>query len=543
MGAMSKTIRLDGSFKAWRDHARALLAADTSPEAVRFVDISAAPDPLFASASPSVHPDPPPPPAACGVAPPRVPKRFLTLAETVALHRQPDRWALMYRVLYRLTHGEPYLLDLAGDPDVRDLNLRHHAVRRDAHKMHAFVRFRLVPERAGPSPGRSDPDPRAGPSSGRSDLEDRAGDGPARDSDAENRAADGPAGTEAGRYVAFHRPDHLIVRREAGWFKSRFPNLPFSLLTPDLSAHWDPVTKKMSFTPGVSADAAAAPDDVEALWLAYYRSTFNPARIKLDAMVKEMPRRHWPTLPETALIPQLLAEAPARLELMEQYAMAPKDSAAPFVPDSTDLDVLAEAATHCKGCPLYEPATQVVFGAGTAAARLMLVGEQPGDNEDREGQPFIGPAGQKLDDLLQRAGIDRETVYVTNAVKHFKFELRGKFRLHKKPGVREVNACVPWLEAEVAAVKPRVVVALGATAARALFGATFKITKQRGEVMSTRWAPNCLATYHPSALLRAPDPDMAAAMEEALYSDLAMAARLLDEPEDDAAGATPGTLF
>ena len=519
-------IHLDGSFPHWRDHARALLAAHARPEAVRWVDTSAAPDPLFASAASVPVPDSLRPPTVHGAAAPRVSKRFLALAETVALHRNPDRWALLYRVLYRLTHGEPYLLDLAGDPDVRDLTQRHHAVRRDAHKMHAFVRFRLVQD-ASASP--------AGPSAGRA---------------AEDRAADGPTSTEAGRYVAFHRPDHLIVRREAGWFKRRFPNLPFSLLTPDCCAHWDPTAREMTFTPGVGPDAAADPDDVEALWLTYYRSTFNPARIKLDAMVKEMPRRHWPTLPETALIPQLLAEAPARLAQMEQYAMAPKDSAAPFVPDSRDLDVLAEAATHCKGCPLYEPATQVVFGEGPATAGLMLVGEQPGDNEDRQGRAFIGPAGQKLNDLLHEAGIDRDTVYVTNAVKHFKFELRGKFRLHKKPGVREVNACNPWLEAEVAAVKPRVIVALGATAARALYGSTFKITQQRGEVFSTRWANRCLATYHPSALLRAPDPDAAAAMEDACRRDLATAVQLLDEPPDDAANppdlqtdAGPATLF
>ncbi len=511
---MTSTITLDGTFTTWRDHARALLAADMPPGAVRFVDASAAPDPLFASAPLPAHPDPPPPPTAGGLAPPRVPKHFVTLAETVALHRQADRWALMYRVLYRLTHGEPYLLDMAGDPDVREMNLRHHAVRRDAHKMHAFVRFRRV---------------------------------------VEPQAEAASAAVPADRYVAFHRPDHLIVRREAGWFKRRFPNLPFSLLTPDCCAHWDPTVREMTFTPGVGPDAAADPDDVEALWLTYYRSTFNPARIKLDAMVKEMPRRHWPTLPETALIPQLLAEAPARLAQMEQYAMAPKDSAAPFVPDSRDLAVLAEAATHCKGCPLYEPATQVVFGEGPADAGLMLVGEQPGDNEDRQGRAFIGPAGQKLNDLLHEAGIDRDTVYVTNAVKHFKFELRGKFRLHKKPGVREVNACNPWLEAEVAAVKPRVIVALGATAARALYGSTFKITQQRGEVFSTRWASHCLATYHPSALLRAPDPDAAAAMEDACRRDLSTAVELLNAPAGDGVGRSdhddgaaepgPATLF
>jgi DNA polymerase len=299
----------------------------------------------------------------------------------------------------------------------------------------------------------------------------------------------------------------------------------FSLLTPDLCAHWD--TREMRFTPGVTSEAAASPDDIESLWLTYYRSTFNPARIKINAMVKEMPRRHWPTLPETALIPDLLAEAPERLELMAKYSKARADSAAPFVPESRDLPVLAEAATTCTGCPLHEPATQVVFGRGPRDAELMFVGEQPGDQEDLAGEPFIGPAGQLLNEILEDVAIDRDRVYVTNAVKHFKFEMRGKRRIHKKPGIREANACVPWLEAEVEAVQPKVIVALGATAARVLFGNTFKITQQRGEVMETRWAKSSLATYHPSALLRVPDPQAAAAMREAMIEDLKAAAELI----------------
>ena len=158
---------------------------------------------------------------------------------------------------------------------------------------------------------------------------------------------------------------------------------------------------------------------------------------------------------------------------------------------------------------------------------MVLVGEQPGDNEDLQGVPFIGPAGQKLDAILERAGVDRSTVYVTNAVKHFKFEPRGKRRIHSKPAAREITACMPWLEAELDTIKPTVVVALGATAARALFGTGFKITKQHGEVSRTRWAPHTLATYHPSAILRAYTPQAGADMERAMEEDLGKVAGLL----------------
>lgn len=178
-------------------------------------------------------------------------------------------------------------------------------------------------------------------------------------------------------------------------------------------------------------------------------------------------------------------------------------SAAEFVPDTRSLRRLREAAETCRGCDLYKAATQTVFGAGKAHAALMLVGEQPGDAEDLEGKPFVGPAGKLLRKALAEAGIDPDVAYVTNAVKHFKFIERGKKRIHQKPRTIEVRACHPWLEAELEAVEPELVVALGATAAAALLGPDFRLTQHRGHVFESQWAPRVLATIHPSVVLRA----------------------------------------
>ena len=184
----------------------------------------------------------------------------------------------------------------------------------------------------------------------------------------------------------------------------------------------------------------------------------------------------------------------------------PPDDARRFIPAKPTLDRLRKAAESCTACPLYRNATQTVFGAGPANSRVMLVGEQPGDVEDRDGLPFVGPAGRLLDRALAEAGIDRARVYVTNAVKHFKWVQRGKRRLHSKPGAREIEACHPWLEAEIAALKPAIIVCLGATAAQALLGRAFRVTKRRGEFVASPLAPHVMATIHPSSLLREPDP-------------------------------------
>jgi len=188
-------------------------------------------------------------------------------------------------------------------------------------------------------------------------------------------------------------------------------------------------------------------------------------------------------------------------------------TAAPYLPPTTDLEALRAVAPDCRGCPLWEPATQVVFGRGAASARLMLVGEQPGDVEDQQGVPFVGPAGRLLVQALDHAGVDRSDVYVTNAVKHFKFTVSGKRRIHATPDSYEVAACRPWLTAELAAVAPELVVLLGATAAKTIYGPSFRVTQQRGTVMDWPQAggPRALASIHPSAVLRADDRETALA--------------------------------
>jgi len=180
-------------------------------------------------------------------------------------------------------------------------------------------------------------------------------------------------------------------------------------------------------------------------------------------------------------------------------------TAASYIPKNPSLKQLRSAAAGCRGCHLWERATQTVFGEGLQDMGVMLVGEQPGDQEDLSGHPFVGPAGRVLSTALERANIDRDHVYVTNAVKHFKFEPRGKRRIHKKPNMEEIRACHPWLEAEIKAVKPKVIVCLGATAAQAILGPSFRVTKSRGTLIPSSLAPFVLATVHPSALLRAPD--------------------------------------
>jgi uracil-DNA glycosylase family protein len=185
--------------------------------------------------------------------------------------------------------------------------------------------------------------------------------------------------------------------------------------------------------------------------------------------------------------------------------MGEKDDASRFIPAEAGLKEVAEAAKSCTACPLHLTGTQTVFGAGPRRAKVMFVGEQPGDQEDRAGAPFVGPAGKMLDKALDEAGVDRSAAYVTNAVKHFKWVPRGKRRIHSKPSAGEIRACHPWLEEEIRLVAPAVIVCLGATAAQALLGRNFKVTKQRGEFVKSNLAPYVMATVHPSSLLRAPD--------------------------------------
>ncbi|MDX2150376.1 MAG: UdgX family uracil-DNA binding protein [Bryobacteraceae bacterium] len=434
-------------FADWRRAARECLRHGIGPAAVRFTGAEAGQHLLLTDERDTNSSDPP---VARGAQ--RVPPAFLSLAEAVSLHRDGHRWDLLYRLLWRLTHGEPHLLEVEIDEDVRRARLMEKAVRRDMHKMRAFVRFREVA---------------------------------------------GETGTE---YVAWYRPDHLIVKANAPFFVRRFGSLRWAILTPDASAYWD--GEEVRFGPGAPQSSAPAGDALEELWRAYYASTFNPARANLRMMRAEMPVRHWATLPESQVIHELLRNAGNRVVTMIEKQ---KSSAREFVPPAAALPELAGASQRCEGCDLFRAATQTVFGEGPPRARVVMVGEQPGDEEDVKGRPFVGPAGRLLDKALAEAGVDRSLVYVTNAVKHFKFEERGKRRIHKKPSGTEISACRPWLEAELEAIRPELIVCLGSTAAQALAGRDVRIGADRGRFLDHHLAPKLMVTIHPSALLRMPE--------------------------------------
>jgi DNA polymerase len=409
----------------------------------------------------------------------------MELAEAVVLHRSDERFELLYRILARLAH-EPQLLRDPADPDVAKARGFARQVDQAAHKMKAFVRFRRIAD------------------------ED---------------------GTET--YVAWFEPAHRVAERVAPFFARRFANMRFSILTPDVCVHWD--TKALALTPG--ADPADAPGEeaLEEVWRTYYASIFNPARLNPAPMRREMPQRYWGNLPEARLIPELIARAEAQVEEMvrqdpsepsrrtaraAQRASrdAPYDGVAP-----TSLEEVAAGVQVCRRCDLWRDATQGVAGAGPGHARLMFVGEQPGDQEDLAGLPFVGPAGQVLDKALAAAGVPRAETYVTNAVKHFKHELRGKRRLHKTPDTGEVTACRWWLDSERRLVRPRVIVALGATAGLAVFGKPTPISKLRQQAIQLPDQAQGVVTYHPSYLLRVPDEAAKARAYEMFVEDLKFA--------------------
>jgi DNA polymerase len=469
--------RTVADFDAWREAARQLLSRGTPPADAHFAapdegpSLFGADDDAVAKISAAGTPSGGTPTAAAY----RVPKEFLETARLVALHRDPDRYDLLYRLLWRITHGEPHLLEVATDDDVARAARMQKQVTRDAHKAKAFVRFRKV----------LDPD-----------------------------------GAE--RYVAWHRPDHRILRHVAPFFARRFPAMHWSILTPDESVVWDGTT--LEFGPGVPASAAPQGDDLEDLWRTYYGSIFNPARIKLAMMRREMPARHWATLPETQIIPDLLADAPRRVASMIEHARGAERSAADYLPSERTLESLAAAAAACRGCDLHARATQTVFGRGPADARIVLIGEQPGDQEDLAGQPFIGPAGRVLDDAIGAAGLPRDEVYLTNSVKHFHWQPHGKRRMHQKPPARAMAACAPWWQEELAIVRPKALVCLGATAAQVVVGRSNQAARRRGEWLKTQWCDQTLVTWHPSAALRAPDEAERQRIVRELTDHLRMAA-------------------
>ena len=475
-----------GTAKAWREAARAFLAAGVPPEQILWGDHAAAPD-LFGEDSL---------PREGG--PVSVPRSFISMAETAVWHSDPERFARLYAFLWRLKDA-PHLMADRGDPDLSKLRQMEKNVRRCQHKMKAFVRFREI----------------------------------------------GTAEDARRSFAAWFEPSHHTVEPTADFFVRRFSDMDWRILTPDVSAIFE--RGKLSFQEGHSKPDL--PEDAgEQLWITYFQNIFNPARLKVKAMQSEMPKKYWKNMPEAAFIPQMIAQAPARARAMAEAAptlpparMAQVQAQLAACDSAWDgpAEELPKAIRACTRCPLHCHATQAVPGEGPASADLMVVGEQPGDMEDLSGRPFVGPAGQMFDNIAASAGLDREAAFVTNAVKHFKFAPRGKRRIHQRPERSEIEHCRWWLDAEIAQVRPKLILAMGATAAQSLTGNGANILSRRGKIEAGPDGLPVLVTFHPSYLLRLPDPAVREKATADYKQDLVTAAELIAEAKQSP-GARPG---
>ena len=461
---MTHAVRLSGptDFDGWRKAARALRLADVPPGEVRW-SVGEGDAALFDGA---------PPPDPAGDTGFTVSRAFVAVAQVVICHRDDGRFALLYRLLSRLK-DEPRLLEIVTDPDVADALLMQKNVRQAEHKMHAFVRFRRVDD---------PPDP----------------------------------ATE--EYAAWYEPPHYVIELGAGFFVRRLANVRFTIVSPYVSVRWDGARLQVG-PPGDKTDVPAE-DASEDLWKTYFANVFNPARLNTTMMTKEMPKHYWKNLPEAELIPSLVRNAQERTEAMVQAQPSEPSSRAlkaavraqrnePVdggLPAST-LEEIRAGVQVCRRCDLWRDATQGVPGEGPRTAALMFVGEQPGDQEDLAGKPFVGPAGKLFDRALAEAGVPRGETYVTNSVKHFKHELRGKRRIHSKPNQGEVTACNWWLSNERRIVRPKVIVALGATASMAVFKKSHSVMRDRGVIGELEDGAMGFLTVHPSFLLRVQDDD------------------------------------
>ena len=394
-----------------------------------------------------------------------VPRAFVELAERVILHRSDERFALLYRLLWRL-RDQPQLARDAGDPDVARATDFARAVSRAAHQMKAFLSFHPV-------------------------------------SDAHGDAL-----------AAWFAPAHRVTEAVAPFFLRRYADSRFSILTPDVCVHWD--RRALTATPG--ADPADAPreDGLAEYWRAYCTRNRTPGRL--------IPT---PVAPAEGGPAEMVRTTPPEPDRRTVRAAVRASRDAPFDGQApTSLAEVAAGTQHCRRCDLWRHATQGVAGEGPARARLLFVGEQPGDQEDLAGKPFVGPAGQVFDKALAAAGVPRAETYVTNAVKHFKHELRGKRRIHKTPDAGEVAACRWWLDAERRLIRPRVIVTLGGTAGLAVFGKTMPVGKFRQQALQLSDQAQGVVTYHPSYLLRLPDAEAKRKAFEMFVDDLKFAWKL-----------------
>jgi probable DNA metabolism protein len=468
-------LHLSLSFKEWRNRARPLLSAGVAPE----IAVQVIAEPADAA-------------GASGAAMPQIslPAPLMRLLDSLSCFRADGRYELMYRLAWRTMFENRKLLEDAADPDVRRANVMDAAIRRDVHKMHAFVRFREV-------------------------LDD----------------------TGAPAFFSWFEPEHEILRRAAGFFTKRFPNMTWTIATPDGAAVWN--RSALNFIESPAPERRPTSDAYEDLWRTYYRNICNVARINPSAMQREMAQKYWKNLPEAAEIGLLIRDGTSNFAGRHKISDERSNSMSKAVVRAlADLPAPGDGPAECRRCDLWRHATQAVLGEGPRDARVMLVGEQPGDEEDLRGRPFVGPAGRVLDQAIAAAGLARSEVYITNAVKHFKWEPRGKRRLHKRPELREIAACNAWLEKEIKDIRPSHIVALGASAMRALVGSTLTVDAARRQPFSHAMGATVLATYHPSAILRA-EGDRAAGLRGKLIEDLARARVLTAGGGNKNTGAHP----
>lgn len=454
-----RQIEFEPTFEGWQNAARRALGAQWQPDSIVWEETGASQRPLFESVQDTTE-----------FARVRVPKSFMLGAPLVARHSSPQKWPLLYRVLWRLTHGEPRLLENPIDADVLQWSHLLKEVDKDAYRMRAFLRFR------------------------------------------ETRLNGEPW------FVAWYEPEHHTLDLNATFFVDRFANMRWSILTPRRCMHWN--GSELSFSAGADRSKAVTDDQIESLWVTYYSSVFNPARLKPRAMQAQLLKRNWKNLPEARVIEPLMRAAPRRTTAM--IARSREEYGFPIVPEDGDLETLRTAAAGCQACPLWRNATCTVFGEGSPKAATVLIGEQPGDSEDLAGRPFVGPAGQLLNRALQAAGVERSALYVTNAVKHFKWEPRGKRRIHQTPTARDIASCRPWLEAELLAIKPATIVCMGATALHGLFGQAARVSDSRGKIIKGPLGARVITTVHPSSLLRLNDPASAEVEFARFVTDLSL---------------------
>jgi len=463
-----KTIILkkQGNFDEWRIKARLLLQKKVRPEDVFWKYHSALT--LF-DGEPATQPSEKYPTAQQG----ReflVPKQFINLAKNVICHESEDSPALLYRLLYRLQQDKT-LLEKIYDIDTATALSRQKAVCHDIHHMHAFLRFKEI-------------------NSLGDDIVRRC-------------------------FTAWYEPQHFIIAEAIPFFCRRFSDMDWQILTPKGCAYY--LNERLFFGEPIFKKPENK-DQTEELWKTYFSSIFNPARLKVKTMQSHMPKKYWSNLPEAQMIDSLIGNAERRIETMERqpvlqpplfHSRLTEKHAENLIKTCLksqatleSLDELDNGIRSCKRCSLHCSATQAVCGEGPEKASLMIVGEQPGDREDLLGRPFVGPAGQIFEKTIEKVGIQRDEVYITNAVKHFKYELKGCKRLHKRADRSEVEHCRWWLMKEIDIVKPKLIVAMGKTALFSLTGLNEPISGMVGKIIETEEKIPVLVTLHPSYLLR-----------------------------------------